>query len=842
MNSSLHGSFLPLISSNTLLPLENVSTKITESKDLPSSNPTQLVEEASTSSQSSQQSGGPHHSTKPVTSTISDPEILFPTSINLNSSYSDPPAYYELQSSQNNKTFPRVTTPTLPTRSTALEPTSVLQEEDNHGENVSPQRIASASTSVPAPVYRQLLGEDDELPEYIPIAENNLTFKLLASQSTTYTIIPSQGPSEFREQGSRSQNNRQGTSSQPNNIVTSELGATHQYANVLEVIQGSRNDDLDEHNLRRPGSWTLEYWVNDTIAYLCYLMDPNLSTATGFASPEPIIEPNQPDVSFIHQRGSIELGTIDSPQLQRSIEFQSPELDGLERVHIGHIRGRPPPLNRTRHTVTVSFLGNQGATPTLAPIAPSPDASTSVVPTVDAAIPNSPTAGHGSTAIYELSAVTGRTNISLANSATVSSTSAPSSSSPLPPTLPTTTLNISILNSSESGAGQSTIAEDIAEDSVYPGSPPRLAVVGTLPSVRHIQINDGYQGEEVDTILAHAVDIQGSQNDTVVNLGNSAEFNNVLSTEFLKSPTFAFVSAEDPQTWIWWSTQHDSNLQKCRMENSTDVVTMWWRLRADLNSKESRQRRRRDKIMRNQLKAGSKEKLGLQARWRRFLSLDSSGSHRQDMEIFMRVRGVHYAWREEDYESREGTSSNLLTLQNSLRSLSAEEAESYFGKIRPRVFSLVRDDSFVMGRMVKGGTVAEVWIEGATEVQTSPIGSEVLPSNQSNLESSVTPGIQVRSLSLANISVHSSNTGSSSPFPAELRRRRCVIRIAHGLHTEVETFALSTGPRLVEFFKLYTDQSVPGPSRSSFYCAVTTFAVLFLVVFVGTAYFRRQQS
>lgn len=74
-----------------------------------------------------------------------------------------------------------------------------------------------------------------------------------------------------------------------------------------------------------------------------------------------------------------------------------------------------------------------------------------------------------------------------------------------------------------------------------------------------------------------------------------------------------------------------------------------------------------------------------------------------------------------------------------------------------------------------------------------------------------------------------------SSFPPSLLRRKCVIRVLRGLNPEVETFALSTGPRLPELFELYTDQSLPGPSRGTFICSIITFAVLFSAAFIGVA-------
>ncbi|KAF9352591.1 hypothetical protein BGX26_009632 [Mortierella sp. AD094] len=845
VDSHLHDSFLPLNLPNTNSPDTALTTPEQESKDFRSPATTercivQVGDETPAFAQN-QQSADLHHTTILISSTFSDSDALSSASVNLKSPLPDPPTYNDLQPPQNGSAL-SATTLTLSNVPTVLEPAMEPQDE-NEGHMSStdppsqtrtvtnpdhlgmpqlahPLTSSPVSTSIPAPVYRQLLLEDDELPGYIPVAENSLTFKLLASQSTTYTVIPSQGPSEFREQGPRSQNqgvDHHGTLSRTNNREIPGLGAI-QHPDIQEVIPERSNDVLAGPNSHQTGAWTLEYWVNDTIAYLCYLMDPYSPTNMDLSQSH-AIEQSQMNLTPSRRVEDIELGAIRSSHITRegSDEVQSPNEHGMEGVRSRHLRGRPPPLNRARNVTPRRYRP------------------------------------HGTTAhasVPEDTVVTERMD-AVATHPPISETS--SSPPPLPPAqiLPMTSSGAGAMESSENEADISTVTSNEEHHREGLISSQRVAPVSTLPSVQHVQINDGYQGEQADTILAHAMDIQASHNDAIESMGYSGEFNNALAPAFFKSPTFAFVSAEDPQTWIWWSAHHGSNLQKCRMEHQTDVVVMWWRKRTDFSSKVSKEKRKRDKSTRKQTKVESGERAGLKELWHRFLSLQSSNSHHQDMEIFMRVRGLHYAWREEDYGSRQSPIiSPLHQHQSSQETVHDGGAEltsrhmhdtsfptapvslatpSYnHRKMMPRVFTLVRDDSFVMGQQLKGDIVAEVWIEGETEASISPTGSETALDNHPHMQDSGASASRFRSSSL-----HSFDIQLSSSFPVGLRKRRCVVRVAQGLHTEVETFALSTGPRLIELYDLYTEQSVPGPSRGSFFSAVAAFGILFIVAFVG---------
>ncbi|KAF9159020.1 hypothetical protein BGX21_003162 [Mortierella sp. AD011] len=771
-----------------------------------------------------QRSADLHHTTELASSTFSNSDASTSASVKLKSPLPGPPTYNDLLSPRNSSAMSATSLSNVPAvpesatteprdedevRTSSTNPPSQTRTVFN-SDHLSVSQLAHPLTppSMPAPVYRYLPLDDDELPGYIPVAENCLTFKLLASQSTTYTVIPSQGPSEFREQGPRLRNqniNNQGTLSR-----TASRGIpgpdTTQHPDIQAVVHERSSDVLAAHNPHQTGAWTLEYWVNDTIAYLCYLMDPYFPINTDLPQNHSI-EQIQMNLTPGRRAEDIELRALRGSHVTREggNEVQSQNEHRMEGVHTRHLRGRPPPLNRTRNVTLRQYR---------------PDGTTLHI------------------SVAEDRPVTDRIDATAALPPISEASSSPPLTSLVPaaPALTTASAGASSMESPETEADISTVTsseERHREDLI---SPQGAAPVSTLPSIQHVQINDGYQGEEADAILAHAVNIQDSHNDTEENMEYNGEFNNALAPAFFKSPTFAFVSADDPQTWIWWSAHHESNLQKCRMEHQTGVVVMWWRKRTDFYSKVNKEKRKRDKATTKQMKAESGERGGLKALWHRLLSLQSSESHHQDMEIFMRVRGLHYAWREEDYGSRQSPiMSPLHQHQNPRTTVHDGAAPSYdHWKATPRIFALIRDDSFVMGRQLKGDTVAEVWIEGEAGPSISSASTETALDNHPHSRNSRAFASRLRSSSLAGISVHSSETQLSSSFPGALRKRRCVIRVAQGLHTEVETFALSTGPRLIELYDLYTEQSVPGPSRISFFSAVGAFAILFIVAFLST--------
>ncbi|KAF9109766.1 hypothetical protein BGX27_007233 [Mortierella sp. AM989] len=766
-----------------------------------------------------------------VSSTFSSNDI--PSSaLNIpNYPLSDPPAYTKLHTSQHDLTLSRVNTYTPSSVSLVPELGTVLQDEivgqsssratpaqiRNNSEPVHPgqsrQPHVPLPTSAPisVPVYRRLFPEDDELPGYIPISENSLAFKLLASQCTTYTVIPSQGPSEFREQVTtpRGHASNRGERLACINNGTG-LDASQQQFFPQELDQRQSDGIPVERNQRQAGVWTLEYWDNDTIAYLCYLMDPNFPRTTEYISNSPTgDDTNLANATFSPRGGDIELGPMTSHQIAHErVEARTADGEEMERVRTEHIRGRPPPLNRNRDVVPRHFSVNDTVLHNLGP--------ESLV--VDQAA-------------NETSAST---------PAVIPILSSPSTPAPTLYATPITPLGAGE-NNSEVEESASNVRLEEEELQGASSIAPQRAAVGTLPSVQHVQVNDGYLGEVEDTVLAHTMDIQATRRDTIVNMG-IGEFNNALPPEFFKRPSFAFVSAEDPQTWIWWSAHHELSLQECRQESRNDVVAMWWRIRQDYSSPENKERRKREKIVRKQTKAKSKEDIGLWDRWHSFLKYPSAlSSYRSQMEIFMRLRGVHYAWREEDYESRKNTLHQSQSSHEEDPSGDAPYSIAPFSSTvpsycsrntMPRVFTLVRDASFVMGQQSESCPVAEVWIEGEIKASASLVGSEVALDTQLNSQPSRASVSGMQSTSQV-------DTGPSSSFPVGLRKRRCVIRVTQGLHTELETFALSTGPRLVEYFDLYTEESVPGPSRASFYCGLVTFSLLFLVTFIGTAYTRR---
>ncbi|KAF9987003.1 hypothetical protein BGZ75_001188 [Mortierella antarctica] len=824
--------------------------------------------------------------------------------------------------------------------------------------------------------YRRPFLEEDELPEYMTLSRAGPPFKIPASQSTTYTITPSQGPVEFQQQPHQQPSvpvlQPPANARPPRTRAQRPISSVHTTPGAIGQHEGSHR----QHG----GAWTLEYWVDDTITYLCYLMDPKLSATTALvprhladnvrssqnrvsslaevaqpaaqtlqsslshvsrtvSTPPPQeqqhqqqqgrhlsqqssnISPDQPRSGHFEAGGSNNVSRADvtihghTEQGSNSLSNDSSEHSGLERVPTGHIRGRPPPLNRSRNAATLTFMS-----------AEQDDVDTMMV---------------GVGRHRGMGAVVIR--VPRADLAVGSPTPEPASE-------PTATIQVDTPDPTPEPSGETGPAEVQpveSDDTIANPSDERVSIergFGSLPPVHHVRINDGYPGEEADTMLAHAMDLQTEEGDRTLPSAHSNAFNNALTSEFFKSPTFAFVSAEDPQTWIWWSSHHESNLQRCRQEGPHEEVMMWWRTRIDFNSKESKARRRREKLKRMQQGIALDAPLGLRGRWQRFLSLQSSTPHQESMEITMRVRGLYYSWREETPElgyvsqtaqeqPHPGSQSGAVSSNGEIP-LSEFSPQTWVNSDKMRLFTLVRDDSLVMGQRVKGGPVAEMWIyeggaleaqdptgdplatiptyqsvmappfgdssegiaggefgagvattgagSGATEVNepasfirsgsSSVISNNGTTANTFMTDVSAFTGGPVRSTIASTFnhpaasdrpssapslvgreSVSSSSTrppgsvvGSSSDdsrftssFPSKLRHRKCVIRVMQGLNPEVETFALSTGPRLPELFDLYTDQSLPGPSRKAFVCALTTFGILVVIAFTAIAFVSR---
>ncbi|KAF9136289.1 hypothetical protein BGW39_000004 [Mortierella sp. 14UC] len=572
------------------------------------------------------------------------------------------------------------------------------------------------------------------------------------------------------------------------------------------------------------------------------------------------------------------------------------EDEEMERVPIGHIRGRPPVINRNRYNTTRpqytselasenwNFISRQGIRDFLGSGGRVSRAAPRVVPVEPSGASRSTSTG---------------------------AVIAESSGAPEPAQAESTTpASVEVSEHSVEGVSTTTIAaaevsqEDAEEQTTIPSM---TAQAGPLPGVRHIRINDGYPGEEADVILAHTMarmGVPGGRRDR-----QSQAYNSALTSEFFKVPSFAFVSAEDPQTWLWWSTHHENNLQRCRQEGPNEEVMMWWRTRFDTEATESRARRKQ--IKKEQwLGHRPAEKHPMKERWRRFWSLKASVPYRESMEITMRVRGLYYAWREGSYNPNEQMDDIQILTSNP-----------------PRYFTLVRDDSLVMGQRVKGGPVAEVVIHGndTTELQPRAVGGgdggnplggspsshvgggsthlaetldappygpipsirsdgSSITSNNGNtfmtevsaatggpvqstmastfihavphgrgsgsssmryhLSNPATPAPTIdderrRSIALSeSVSTLPSAAGSEqspSSFSTSLRKRTCTIRVLEGINSEVETFALSTGPRLPELFDLFTDQSVPGPSRAVFICTVIAFGLTFIIAVIAIA-------
>ncbi|KAG0265885.1 hypothetical protein BGZ95_003185, partial [Linnemannia exigua] len=887
---------------------------------------------------------------------------------------SEPPAYAEQYQLQQVTLSPHETRPSslssTRTRqhqqhqyrgSLSFTPEPILSSVAAAGTEVGAGSQSSPSTPIPVSAsinlslsaYRRPFLEEDELPDYISLTETNLPFKLPSARSITYRVSVTQGPAEFQPQ---QQIGEQESLTSPLNPTLVELQGYQSSAGEAGVsstaVQGittsnnpgdgngtSRDQDgrVDQDVIRQDGAWTMEYWVGDTILYLCYLMDPKMSATTELVprsrsaymtdsmptwSPFTLassVRPLPPDSDDVtptvaattldgQREGAV---TIDMTQVnlqhtesgtRAGASNNASENEEMERVPTGHIRGQPPTINRNRYNMTRphytpqqasdnwSFLSRPGISNILSSGRQAPRATPRVVPVESPLARGSTSTG---TVLTDGSGTPEPGQV-------VSTTLPTAEISEHPAGTPAIATATSTTPTTSTTSAEEAVQENAEEQAAVPST---TAQAGSLPGVRHIRINDGYPGEESDTILAHTMTRMGVPRDRQDS--QSHAYNNTLTSEFFKLPSFAFVSAEDPQTWLWWSTHHENNLQRCRQEGPNEEVMMWWRTRFDNDAMESRVRRKQ--IKKDQrLGRRPTENLPIKERWRRFWSLKASIPYRESMEITMRVRGLYYAWREESYNPNEQMDDIQILTSNP-----------------PRYFTLVRDDSLVMGQRVKGGPVAEVVIHG--DVATGPLapvvggygsGGDVLglspslhagggsthltetldappyvpipsirsdgssiTSNNGNTfmtEVSAATGGPVRS-TMASTFIHAvphdrrsgsssmryhlsdsatpaptigderrrsiapSESVSTSPsdlavseqspssFSTSLRKRTCTIRVLEGINSEVETFALSTGPRLPELFDLFTDQSVPGPSRAMFICTVIAFGAAFVI-------------
>ncbi|KAG0364298.1 hypothetical protein BC939DRAFT_444599 [Gamsiella multidivaricata] len=885
----------------------------------------------------------------PLSCAFSEPQDL--VTINLSDSLPEPPAYVDEDAPQSSSTVSDRTNSASFNGSIDPRHISWLQQDGSGVQQTGP---LPTLPSVLSPSFRHSFLEEDELPGYAPVFEVNLHFRLPEDTATTYIVIPSQGPAEFRDPRPQPDRAMDIYSDNQHNSRTRPQSGAGVSAVDADIIR--RRESIGEPGQRldgvgqvaptqlQPGAWTLEYWVEDAIEYLCYLMDPKLSGTTELVprtmttnrtarqiqstnlAPAPL-ETTTNDISTTTTRsapaaaqgqpspssyqesrqsigpsegrttavetaagvnsgsiqGMIELSTMASCQSRMPPISGEHAMTNMERVPTGHIRGRPPPLNRIRNTL-------------LAPLSPHAIENLESLHSVGRRrVGPTPLTLIGGGSLSR----TRPPEEAIANSTAHATPAGAANNSAVSPPSGNEAFVATVEAAPEVEVATSSIGVEptaVTTDEERPITPARISQespFGTLPSVQHVQINDGYEGEEADATLADAVAMETAEGrlSTQTRLGNV--FSHALSSEFFKSPTYAFVSADDPQTWIWWSTHHETNLQRCRQEGPYEKVMMWWRTRADYYSKEGKAKRRKERQkkmeMRRQLPQHQREEsIGIKDRWHRWLSLRSSTPHNESMEITMRVRGLYYAWREEAYEPQpqelpvvpvasrmrdlqeagpegvvevgvaEGTQAVAPSLSGpaTATTLSMPASPDYEDVIgatkKPRMFLLVRDDSLVMGQRVKGGTVAEVYIieDGVNTAAVSQdnvaisnydsIAAVSSPLNASfSLASALPP-----SSSHARPSISSSSTSSgisearSSSFPSSLRRRRCVVRILHGMHSEIETFALSTGPRLPELFELYTDQSIPGPSRGSFICSLVTFGTIFIVAFISIAFAR----
>ncbi|KAF9970092.1 hypothetical protein BGZ73_007317, partial [Actinomortierella ambigua] len=118
-----------------------------------------------------------------------------------------------------------------------------------------------------------------------------------------------------------------------------------------------------------------------------------------------------------------------------------------------------------------------------------------------------------------------------------------------------------------------------------------------------------------------------------------------------------------------------------------------------------------------------------------------------------------------------------------------------------RMFALYRDDHFDVDKKRKGYIVAEVWVveEKQENDNVTSVAEEENQRSETEAEGNPTSTITTANdddgaaLSLEGLA-------PLDPFPDNLRRRKCMIRIKQNLNHDMETFVLTTGPRLPDLF------------------------------------------
>ncbi|KAG0257210.1 hypothetical protein DFQ27_005257 [Actinomortierella ambigua] len=157
-----------------------------------------------------------------------------------------------------------------------------------------------------------------------------------------------------------------------------------------------------------------------------------------------------------------------------------------------------------------------------------------------------------------------------------------------------------------------------------------------------------------------------------------------------------------------------------------------------------------------------------------------------------------------------------------------------------RMFALYRDDHFDVDKKCRGYCVAEVWVVHEESAEDGQVDEFETGAGDPTQLTSITTATTI-----INEGINNSSEGpivphaaeASTPmeaedsFPASLRRRKCMIRIKQNLSHDVETFILTTGPRLPDLFNRI-------PRRSPITSGHTLmYAVLVMSLFLGWGLF-----
>ncbi|KAG0243109.1 hypothetical protein BGW41_002971 [Actinomortierella wolfii] len=382
---------------------------------------------------------------------------------------------------------------------------------------------------------------------------------------------------------------------------------------------------------------------------------------------------------------------------------------------------------------------------------------------------------------------------------------------------------------------------------------------------------------------------------TINTVTNTANTTNTTTTTTHNTPTFALVSANDPVSCVWTSRVDEEQVERSVQNSIRDEVRPAWRVRGGGTGDEKIFHQGVVEGMQEELAACIACMPCFNSKRMRSASLEEIAAKnaarqlrlREACEIMVRVRGQYFAWRDVTHEklghqqgsrgagTRTGagiqsglSSSSSLgspptyqpqTMTVMVSTLPQQQSEVERAHTRPtpilqrhppsrtpsnaRMFALYRDDHFELNKKKKGFCVAEVWVvheEGHEQVCGTIVNDAIGQTNEGAGTLATTapsnPGDGPQTLGERSLPPPPSNSSeqrqaAGDTFPEALRRRKCMIRIKQGMHHDIETFILTTGPRLVDLFDKQPRNNPVTTGHALLY------AVLVLSVFIGWGIF-----